>query len=76
MYHCIYFFSQNTTSTLVDQVVAGHADDVMKMKEKVEDMWRSSDSKRVRRTTATEGAPGYSLYGDNIGIIAPFYIIF
>ena len=61
--------SQIVTTSLVDQVVEGHANDVLAMKEKVEDMWNSSDSKRVRRSvaTATGGAPGFSLFADNVG---------
>ena len=51
----------------MDQVVEGHADEVIEMKKKVEEMWESSDSKRVRRTKASEGIPGYSLFGDNVG---------
>ena len=61
-------FSQTVTTTLVDQVVEGHAEDVLAMKERVEDMWRTSDSKRVRRTKATQEAPGSSLYADNVGM--------
>ena len=60
-------FSQNTTSSLVDQVVAGHANDVIEMKNKVEEMWTTSDSKRVRRSKASEGIPGFSLFADNVG---------
>ena len=62
------FNSQNATSSLVDQVVEGHADEVIEMKKKVEEMWEASDSKRVRRTKASEGIPGYSLFGDNVGM--------
>ena len=36
------------------------------MKEAVQDM-RKSSSKRERRTVASERAPGFSLFGDNIG---------
>ena len=62
------FNSQNATSSLVDQVVEGHADEVIEMKQKVEEMWEASDSKRVRRTKASEGIPGFSLFGDNVGM--------
>ena len=48
-------------------MVEGHANDVLEMREKVEDIWSSSDSKRVRRSRATEGAPGYSLFAVNVG---------
>ena len=62
------FNSQNATSSLVDQVVEGHADEVIEMKQKIEEMWESTDSKRVRRTKASEGIPGFSLFGDNVGM--------
>ena len=62
------FNSQNATSSLVDQVVEGHADEVIEMRKKVEEMWETSDSKRVRRTKASEGIPGFSLFGDNVGM--------
>ena len=61
------FCSQNVTTALVDQVVDGHASDVIKMKEAVEEMWRVSETKRARRTMASASAPGFSLFGDNIG---------
>ena len=60
-------FSQKTTTDLVDRVVADHAVDVLQMKENVENMWKKSSSKRERRTAASVNAPGFSLYGDNIG---------
>ena len=59
----------------MDQVVEGHADEVIEMKKKVEEMWESSDSKRVRRTKASEGIPGYSLFGDNVGRLRHDYKI-
>ena len=58
--------SQNTTNSIVDQVVKDHAIDVIDMKEKVEVMCEAA-SKRIRRTTATTEAPGYSFFGDNVG---------
>ena len=64
---CFTFYSQVVTTALVDQVVEGHADDIIAMKDRVEGMWTSSDSKRVRRSLATGGAPGFSLYADNVG---------
>ena len=60
-----YFYSQVVTTKLVDQVVEGHADEVLAMKDRVEEMWSTLDSKRLRRSTA--GAPGVSLYADNVG---------
>ena len=64
-----FLYSQDVTSQLVDQVVAGHADDVIEMKEKVEEMWRTSYSQRVRRTSACKGGiPGFSLFADNVGV--------
>ena len=59
--------SQNVTSDLADQVVEGHAADVIEMRDKVEEMHSSCNSKRIRRTTATKTAPGHSFYGDNVG---------
>ena len=56
------------TTKLVDQVVEGHADEVLAMKDRVEEMWSTLDSKRLRRSTATAGAPGVSLYADNVGM--------
>ena len=61
-------FSQDTTTNLVDQVVADHAVDVVTMKENVEEMWKTTSSKRERRALASAGTPGVSFYGDNIGI--------
>ena len=63
-----YFYSQVVTTKLVDQVVEGHADEVLAMKDRVEEMWSTLDSKRLRRSTATAGAPGVSLYADNVGM--------
>ena len=51
----------------MDHVVADHAVDVTRMKTAVEDMWRTTSSKRDRRKVSSEGAPGVSLFGDNIG---------
>ena len=61
------FFSQNVTSDIVERVVEEHAKDVLDMKAKVEENWEASSCKRIRRTTASASAPGYSLYGDNVG---------
>jgi hypothetical protein len=61
------FTSQNSTTDLVDQVVADHDVDILKMKEDVQEMWKKCSSKRERRSVASEKTPGFSLYGDNIG---------
>ena len=47
--------------------MADHAVDVVRMKENVEEMWRTTSSKRERRALASAGTPGVSFYGDNIG---------
>ena len=49
-------------------MVEGHADDVIKMRDRVEVVWKTSDCKRVRRSQATKDAPGFSLYADNVGM--------
>ena len=67
-------YSQNTTTDLVDHVVADHAVDVERMKTAVEDMWKTTSSKRERRKVSSEAAPGFSLFGDNIGKGFHFFI--
>ena len=62
----LFFFSSNTTNTIVDQVVSDHAVEVEKMREKIERIL-DDPCKRVRRTTACAEAPGDSFFGDNVG---------
>ena len=57
----------------MDNVVSDHAIDIIAMRESVENMWEASSSKRERRTISSERAPGFSLYGDNIGKQSLFY---
>lgn len=54
--------------------MADHAVDVERMKTAVEDMWRTTSSKRERRKVSSEAAPGFSLFGDNIGKGFHFFI--
>ena len=44
-----------------------HAHEVLAMKERVELMWATNLSKRMRKTSASTDTPGYSLFGDNVG---------
>ena len=52
----------------MDQVLQDHDVDVLENKTKVEAMWREKSSKRERKTVACREAPGFSFFGDNIGI--------
>ena len=62
--------SKSTTLDLVDQVLEDHDIDVLAMKEKVEKMWKTSSSKRERRTVASRDTPGVCFFGDNIGLFS------
>ena len=46
-----------------------HHVDIIKMKTEIETMWMTCGSKRERRSMASREVPGYSFFGDNIGII-------
>ena len=66
--HKTYFlFSKNTTLELVDQVFENHDKDVLDLKSKTEKVWEGAKSKRERRSMATREAPGFCLFGDNVG---------
>ena len=63
-----FLFSPSVTLDILDQVVADHDVDVRQMQDRDEEMWDNCSSKRERKTKASKIAPGFSLYGDNIGI--------
>ena len=44
-----------------------HDTDVLEMKAKTEAMWKTSTSKRERRSVASKDVPGICFFGDNIG---------
>ena len=48
-------------------MVADHDVEALDMRDKVEKMWKSCGSKRERKGVASQTAPGFSLYGDNVG---------
>ena len=66
----ILIFSQSITNDIVEQVVEGHAIDILAMKDKVEHMWSTSNSKRSRWTLAASTTPGFCLFGDNVGMMS------
>ena len=55
------------TNDVVDQVVEGHAIEVLAIRDKIERMYMTSNSKRSRRTIAAFDTPGFCLFGDNVG---------
>ena len=62
------FYSQTTTNEIVDQVLMGTDQDIVLMRDKIELMWASCLSQRLRRTQATDDLPGFTLAGDNVGM--------
>ena len=54
---------------MVDSITLGQNDHVLEMKEKIEEMYASDKSKRMRKTLSTADAPGNSFFGDNVGKI-------
>ena len=51
----------------MDQVISDSDSEVLKMKNEVEEMWKTCLSKRERKTVASDHVPGYTLGGDNVG---------
>ena len=60
---------------MVDSITIGQNDHVLEMKEKIEKMYASDKSKRMRKTISTAEAPGNSFFGDNVGKILRRLII-
>ena len=74
-----FVFSKKTTLGLVDQVFTDHDAEVIEMKGKAEGMWKDCSSQRERRTLASQEVPGFSFFGDNIGItfrVLVFFLVF
>ena len=61
------FISQAVTNDIVDQVVDGHAVDILAMKDRIEQMYATTSTKRARWTISAFDTPGYCLFGDNVG---------
>ena len=59
--------SQNTTLEIVDQVIADTDQDVIKMREDIQNMWVTCSTKRERRSQASQQIPGFTMAGDNVG---------
>ena len=51
--------------------MVGHDAEIIEMRNKVENLWKEEDSKRLRRTKATEaGSGGFSIFSDNVGKVS------
>ena len=60
-------FSQAVTNEIVDRVIQDTNKDIVEMKEKIEEMFKTCPNQRLRRTLASEDRPGFTLAGDNVG---------
>ena len=60
-------FSQAITNDLVDQVIKDTDKVIFEMKRRIEEMWMTCPSQRLRRSLATSEVPGFTLTGDNVG---------
>ena len=67
----ISLFSRKTSLKLVDNLLDGHDHPVVEMRDKVENIWKEEESKRLRRTMAAQpGAGGFSFFADNVGKVS------
>ena len=60
----------------MDQVIADTDSDVLKMKEDIQNMWNTCQTKRGRRTIASEQVPGFTMVGDNVGKFILIHLYF
>ena len=51
----------------MDQVIADTDTDVLQMREDIQNMWKTHQTKRERRTQASSQVPGFTMVGDNVG---------
>ena len=62
-------FSPQITTCLVDQVNANHDQEIIATRDNIEELWDSSLNLRERKKVAVRTTPGFSMGGDNVGML-------
>ena len=63
------YYSKQTAIDILDRVNEDHAEEVIKMKVKVEELHSGKLTFREMKSRANSGASGISLFSDNVGKI-------